>query len=73
MIHAIKFGISAAFLLLGIWAFMKLSFWTGIAAFLFISIAGHGLAVLIFKRFATKEQLSEDLRNRVDNEWDMNQ
>jgi len=71
MVHVVKFAISAAFILLGIWAFMELPLWIGIAAFFLISIAGHGLAVLFFKHYATPEQIKEDLQALNNSEWDI--
>ncbi|MEM7070072.1 MAG: hypothetical protein AAF478_14435 [Pseudomonadota bacterium] len=72
MIHYVKFLISALFILSGLWAFLMLSFWKGIAAFLLIAMCGHWLSVLIFKRYASQDEVKTDLQARVESDWDMN-
>ncbi|MDJ0613199.1 MAG: hypothetical protein QNJ29_05940 [Rhizobiaceae bacterium] len=58
-------------MLLGLWAFLELPFWKGIAAFFLISISGHALGVFLFKRYATQDDLRKDLEARNKAEWNM--
>ena len=68
MAHYLKFSISLVFALLGLWAFMAWPLWHGVIGFFAISCFGSWLASRVFKRYATLDQVKEDLQARLDSD-----
>lgn len=60
-----KFLICFAFAGFGIWAFLVLPFWWGILAFVLLVLLGSLLGAIVFKRFATPQQVKDDLEARL--------
>ena len=68
MAHYLKFSISLVFAFLGLWAFWAWPLWQGILSFFVIGCFGSWLASRVFKRYATLDEVKEDLRARLDND-----
>jgi len=65
MAHYLKFSISLVFALLGLWAFVTLPLWQGVIGFFAIGCFDSWLASRVFKRYATPNQVKEDLKARL--------
>ena len=68
MAHYLKFSISLVFALLGLWAFVALPLWQGVIGFFVIGCFGSWLASRVFKRYATLDEIKEDLQARLDSD-----
>ncbi|WP_108882447.1 hypothetical protein [Anderseniella sp. Alg231-50] len=68
MAHYLKFSISLVFALLGVWAFVALPLWQGVISFFVIGCFGSWLASRVFKRYATLDEIKEDLQARLDSD-----
>ncbi|NNJ75340.1 MAG: hypothetical protein HKP56_09290 [Anderseniella sp.] len=68
MPHYLKFSISLVFALLGLWAFVALPLWQGVIGFIVIVCFGSWLASRAFKRYATPDEIKEDLQARLDSD-----
>lgn len=52
----------------GLWAFLSWPFWPGLLAFLTLFLLGSLLGNVLFKRYATAQQVKEDLKARLGND-----
>ncbi len=68
MIHYLRFAIDLIFAGLGLTLFVVFPTGWGFAGFVGMFIVGSIISDRIFKRYATPEQIREDLRHRVDTE-----
>jgi len=58
--------LAAAFL--GLWALFAWWFWPGLIAFIAIFVIGSCCGSYLFKRYATPDQIKDDLLARLDND-----
>jgi hypothetical protein len=68
MAHYLKFSISLVSALLGLWAFIVWPLWQGVIGFFAIGCFGSWLASRVFKRYATLDEIKEDLQARLDSD-----
>lgn len=68
MAHFLNFVAPLGFSILGLWAYISLPGGIGIAAFIGLFIVGSMVGSRLFKRYATPEQIRQDLRRRIDNQ-----
>lgn len=68
MAHFLNFFVPLGFSVLGLWAFISWPGGTGIAAFIGLFLIGSMIGSRLFKRYATLEQIKQDLRTRIDNQ-----
>ncbi len=65
MAHYLKFFVALAFSATGLTCFVLWPGWLGFAAFIGLFVTGSIASVAVFKRFATLEQIKEDLEARL--------
>lgn len=68
MIHYLRFAIDLIFAVLGLALFVVFPTGWGFAGFVGTFIVGSIVSERVFKRYATPEEIREDLRHRVDTE-----
>jgi len=66
MAHFLNFFVPLGFGVLGLWAFISWPGAAGIAAFVGLFLIGSMIGSRLFKRYATLDQVKQDLRHRVD-------
>ncbi len=64
----IKVVVPLVFGLIGLWAFVVWPFWLGLAVFVAVFVFGACLGTYLFKRYATHEQIKDDLKARLFND-----
>ena len=52
----------------GLWLFLSQPLWLGVMAFLAMFLLGSVIGTALFKRYATEQQIKEDLRSRLAND-----
>ncbi|MEL6542575.1 MAG: hypothetical protein AAFP79_00245 [Pseudomonadota bacterium] len=68
MVHVLKMVVFFSFMGLGLWGFASFSDPWGWLAFVAAFLVGGTLSQLVFKRFATPEQIKADLESRLHND-----
>lgn len=56
------------FWIIGLWAFITWPFLPGLAIFLAMFLLGSIVGMRLFKRYATDQQIKDDLRSRLSND-----
>ncbi len=65
MAHYLKFVVALAFSALGLMCFVLWPGWVGGGAFIGLFVIGSAVSAALFKRYATLEQVKEDLEARL--------
>ena len=64
----IKFSVPLVFAVVGLWAFVVWPLWLGLIVFVAVFFIGSCLGTYLFKRYATPDQVREDLEARLHND-----